>query len=465
MIGQQIRAIRIEELFGLYTYSLPEDGKSLRDAAILYGDNGVGKTTILKLVFHLLSPADNRSHRSALTKVAYRRLEVELTSGAIFRAEREEDVSSTEVLLTIWRGNKVLAEWRFDSNSHRSVDLEHAELASIPFQVKRTQDGKYVVVSSKELKKETKSHPRGEGPYMSELKRLAPTVFLLNADRRLDSDSVPDPSDEVQLRRVLRYEDVKRVNDLVARSREIALTQALSSATQWIGKQAVQGANRGSTNVHSVYVNVLKHLSAKSHGEEVDVSEVALLLNRLTQVEVKSKSLARYEFTPALPTAEFKKALQARARAKRDLAAKLLKPYVDSLEGRLTALEPIYQLVDTFVSVINEFLSDKALSFRLSNGFTIKNRLSRHLGAPELSSGEQQLLLLFCYVLIARDQPSVFIVDEPEISLNVKWQRKLVQSLLDITEGTQIQFVLASHSMELLAQHRSRVVKLESSHA
>jgi predicted ATPase len=55
----------------------------------------------------------------------------------------------------------------------------------------------------------------------------------------------------------------------------------------------------------------------------------------------------------------------------------------------------------------------------------------------------------------------VFIIDEPELSLNVKWQRRLVQSLLDCTEGASVQFLMASHSMELLARHRSHVVPLK----
>jgi ABC-type glutathione transport system ATPase component len=114
------------------------------------------------------------------------------------------------------------------------------------------------------------------------------------------------------------------------------------------------------------------------------------------------------------------------------------------------------------VSIINSLLSDKTISFGLSQGFSIHNRLGVSLSPAQLSSGEQQLLLLFCYVLTARDASTVFMIDEPEISLNIKWQRQLVQSLLDITKGTSIQFILASHSMELLAQHRNRVIKLEN---
>ena len=119
-------------------------------------------------------------------------------------------------------------------------------------------------------------------------------------------------------------------------------------------------------------------------------------------------------------------------------------------------------MIALFQCIKNGLLRDKTISFKLSQGFSLQNRLGVPLAPAQLSSGEQQLLLLFCYVLTARDNPTIFMIDEPEISLNIKWQRQLVKFLLDITEGASIQFVFASHSMELLAQHRSRVVKLEN---
>ncbi|HAV1455310.1 TPA: ATP-binding protein, partial [Enterobacter hormaechei subsp. steigerwaltii] len=56
----------------------------------------------------------------------------------------------------------------------------------------------------------------------------------------------------------------------------------------------------------------------------------------------------------------------------------------------------------------------------------------------------------------------IFMIDEPEISLNIKWQRIIINSLLDITDGANIQFIFASHSLEIISQHRHRVVKLEN---
>ena len=107
-------------------------------------------------------------------------------------------------------------------------------------------------------------------------------------------------------------------------------------------------------------------------------------------------------------------------------------------------------------------MTDKEIRFQLSQGFMIINRFGDILQPAQLSSGEQQLLLLFCYVLVARDTPSIFMIDEPEISLNIKWQRIIINSLLDITDGANIQFIFASHSLEIISQHRHRVVKLEN---
>ena len=68
---------------------------------------------------------------------------------------------------------------------------------------------------------------------------------------------------------------------------------------------------------------------------------------------------------------------------------------------------------------------------------------------------------MFCHVLTTRDNPSIFIIDEPELSLNIVWQRMLVASILEVARGAKLQLILASHSMEILAKHRDRVVSMQ----
>lgn len=460
MPAHLISNIRIDGLFGLYTYSVPRNGE-LTNAAILYGDNGVGKSTVLRLAFHLLSAAHNRGHRSALYQTDYNKMEVTLASGIRLTAEATQPKTNKRLLLTVFSGDNPLAVWDYRPNERRSSYYDDDTIL-----IEEYEGGRRIIRKEKKTpyRNKTGDVPHGEEAYLSALKQHVPALFILNADRRLDSDSVSDPSDEVELRRTMQFGEPKRINELVARSREIALSQALSAAARWISRKAVLGTNQGSTNVHSVYGDVLRRIvSSNSRQGAAELSSgitLSDLLDKLIKIDIKSAEHARYELATHLPTTDFRSALGNGS--KTALAAELLQPYIQSVESRLEAVEPTYQLIDRFVTIVNGLLSDKTITFKLSQGFSIQNRLGVPLTPAQLSSGEQQLLLLFCYVLIARDAPTVFMIDEPEISLNIKWQRQLVQSLLDITEGANIQFILASHSMELLAQHRNRVIKLEN---
>ena len=52
------------------------------------------------------------------------------------------------------------------------------------------------------------------------------------------------------------------------------------------------------------------------------------------------------------------------------------------------------------------------------------------------------------------------MIDEPEISLNIKWQRELIDAMRKITKDSKNQLVIATHSIELLAQYSETVVSL-----
>ncbi len=455
MANRLISKIKVKNLFGYYSYSLPEDGY-LSEATILYGDNGVGKSTLLQLAFHLLSAANDRGHRTALYKAKFEVLEVDLSSGYKLCAEFSKKMTRKTLSLSIINSDGLsVAVWDY-CPADKSFRVQDEN-----FYLEFDEINKRVIKKHKIKTNEVPTR-KGQEAYMEVLKSIVPAVYILDADRRLDSDYVADPSDEVELRRLVHMEDARKIKDLVARSRDIALSQALAAASRWIGRKAVQSANRGSENVHTVYANVLRRLSAASGAQtnSLDDSDFSELNRNLMGIEEKTEELACYELATPLSTVEFRKALGTRSKAKKALAADLLDPYVASINSRLTAIDPIYKIVDKFIKTVNGLLSDKSIYFKLSQGFSFKNRLGESLDSSLLSSGEQQLLLLFCYVLVARDDASIFMIDEPEISLNIKWQRQLIQSLLDITCDSNIQFIFASHSMELLSQHRNRVVKL-----
>ncbi len=452
-----ITKIRITKLFGLYNYDLPNNG-DLSDAVIFYGDNGVGKSTLLRLVFHLMSTANDRGHRTALYNADFESLYVTLSSNITLVARRLNGEKLDILRLEIRSASKLIALWEYFPRHEPRSEVERAMMILEGAEYGR---GQIRTQRTKVRSKKEESVPQGNEAYLSALSDYVPKMFILNAERKLDSDTVSDPSDEMELRRYMHYDTPKRINELVVRSREIALSQALNSAARWIGSRAIKGTNQGSMNVHSVYVDVLQHLMVPAtKGKTTPQKNIqTALVQRLEKIEAEMAKQASYELATSLSTAPFRSAL-SKSKTKSDLAVELLQPYVRSLESRLEAVEPIYHVLNRFVTTLNTFLRDKEIAFKLSQGFNIVSKLGNSLEPSQLSSGEQQLLLLFSYVLTARDQPSVFMIDEPEISLNVKWQRQLIQSLLDVSENATIQFVFASHSIELLTQHRDRVVKL-----
>ena len=107
-----VKKIDVDELFGEYSYSLSIDNPvvDFSKLLILYGDNGSGKTTILRLIFHLLSPAMDRDHRTSLGRISFRRFAVELGDGTVVAAERPEGSLLGTYTLLVHRPDSGTAE-------------------------------------------------------------------------------------------------------------------------------------------------------------------------------------------------------------------------------------------------------------------------------------------------------------------------------------------------------------------
>jgi len=75
----------------------------------------------------------------------------------------------------------------------------------------------------------------------------------------------------------------------------------------------------------------------------------------------------------------------------------------------------------------------------------------------ELSSGEQQILSLLIKICAKADSDTVFLIDEPEISLHVSWQQQLPALLSLIAKEFQCSFVVATHSPIVVANARDKI--------
>ncbi len=120
----------------------------------------------------------------------------------------------------------------------------------------------------------------------------------------------------------------------------------------------------------------------------------------------------------------------------------------------------IYEPRDTFFEVLNEFLQRKNATISNKNEIAIITESKKNLQLRDLSSGEKQLIILLGEALLQEKQPWIYIADEPELSLHVKWQEILIDSLRRINPLSQI--VVATHSPDIVGSYGNRVFDLET---
>lgn len=65
-----------------------------------------------------------------------------------------------------------------------------------------------------------------------------------------------------------------------------------------------------------------------------------------------------------------------------------------------------------------------------------------------LSSGEKQLLVIMLTALVQENRPGVLFMDEPEISLHIEWQQRLITLIRTLNPNVQI--ILCTHSPAII---------------
>jgi ABC-type cobalamin/Fe3+-siderophores transport system ATPase subunit len=114
--------------------------------------------------------------------------------------------------------------------------------------------------------------------------------------------------------------------------------------------------------------------------------------------------------------------------------------------------------IDELMKVFNGHLyKGKKLRVNDKDVFVEFTKVKRH-GLEKLSSGERHLLtFLTLFLIIGRDR-NFFIIDEPEISLNMKWQRELMPLLSELSPNSQI--IVATHSSSIAHRNSKYLVEL-----
>ena len=432
-----ITDVEVTQLFGRYDYRIrfPNDDTEMPKIALLYGDNGTGKTTILKLIFHLLSSSLGRQHKSFVASVPFRQFSILFSDGYRLTASRP------------------------NNHAAGSFDLQLADRDRSYSQARIEIDPESRSVTRQLISKKIQNILRS-------ISELDVAVLYLGDNRDLEGDTLLESDRRRHVRR--RMSPQFRENDAFSmeargnEAQESNLVESIHRTESDFNIEVIRASSTGESDAGRTYIDILRTIaSAKTLTKNELDEKVETLTSELEELEGISEEFAEFGFGSTIDADSLARSLllATETEATLAIAVEVLASFLNGQRVRLNALRPTYEKISRFVRITNEYLIDKSIRFDIYDGLSIHIH-GDELNPDLLSSGERHLLLLFLNVLISSDGTQLFIIDEPELSLNAKWQRRLVDSLVELSGNSKCQFLMATHSIELLAKHSEHVMRL-----
>ncbi|WGG44185.1 AAA family ATPase [Rossellomorea sp. DA94] len=130
--------------------------------------------------------------------------------------------------------------------------------------------------------------------------------------------------------------------------------------------------------------------------------------------------------------------------------------------------DAINKPIETFFYTLNSYLKDSGKTIEFNNKdkkLHFYTETSKGITTNHLSSGEKHILIFFAYLILGMKEKErgIFIVDEPELSLHLKWQEKFSSDLLKV--APKLQIIFATHSPEIVGKHRNNIRIIGGDHA
>lgn len=322
-----INKLKIFGLFEEYNLSL-----NFKETTVLVGDNGIGKTTILKIINGILTNNDK-----SLSTISHSKIEAIL--------ENNSKYISTK--------NKI-------NPSEATNEI-----------VKKIEEDLLKIINNK-ITKEQKDK------------------LIKNLKEKI-SKKINDDINEIITNK--KTNEIKQPN--------INKTLEKKDQKSFIGKIEID--RKFSDEIKKINVCYISNINLSANS-----------VQNITKIDGELSTLLELETIPEIENL-------VKSKTKKEIFTKNLNKYLNDSEKKA-------------------FIKDKTINIKKKNGDILNQK--------KLSSGENQLIYILLKICNTIGKKSVIILDEPEISLHLKWQKKLLSTIKEINPQSQI--IAATHSPALV---------------
>lgn len=404
-----LKCIEIKNLFGRFNYTLDFEGKNI---VILTGPNGFGKSTILQII-----DAISNDRIFYLLKIEFKEIRFYFVCNNkdVFFTIAKKDGNLYIDNLPIkfegrWKNINKIINNLTDIYSKERKPIDEKYLHDFDFFFEKIIDEKFENIRQQ---KATKNNFRQR---LNELINNLGDVRIISEQRLLKKKNLNEKNEEIV--------------DVV-----LHLPGELKKKISKVSDRYSNIANK----LDSTYPQRL--FNAKDEIKTEDEFRVYM-----EDSKIKFNKLREYDLAemPSIGESQYNSKY-----------ATALKIYFDDFAKKYEVFEPLIKKFDLFTSIINARFNFKKIKISKTNGLEVvdQNDENKKISLQQLSSGEKQEIILFYNLIFNTKDNLLLLIDEPEISLHIVWQKMFLDDLLKIIDVTKINVILATHSPQIISNH------------
>lgn len=435
----ELNSIKIQKLFGLFDYNIELNNEE--NLTILTGPNGYGKTTILNIIYNLFNQRF----------FYFQKLNFELIT-LFFEQSRKIEITKK-------KGKEKIEQTIQVINNQQRIINQNIETTDIHLSLFINNIQEDTFVYNSEL----------ENRLAQELRRFYP-IRQLTSDLWFDDRT----GRQVSINEFLNENSTQlpeRIITLIKRqgNQNTQILQILSQTSVYLIKEQrllKQVVDNRSPNSNSSFINTIeeyaKELKILIEQKQLEAYQITQQLDssfpkRLIECkEFLSESDFNYRFTELTKKQELLKTFGI-ATTIQDVTEynnetkNVLTVYLEDSEKKVKVYDELLNKIELFVNILNEKkFAFKSIVINGSQGFYFQLNTGQRLNLTDLSSGEQQEVVLQYELLFKTNPNTLILIDEPEISLHVMWQKAFIQDLQRIAKMKQISFLLSTHAPQII---------------
>lgn len=415
-----ISKLQIEGLYDLYNYDISFDDERENQMTILTGPNGYGKTTILKILSSLKSKSLYYFY-----VIKFHEIKISFSDASIlditqsYKSEPEIEKNSDrkgsleKEVRFIWHkaDGQVFSQFVYNRTNIRKALRSFRFLISVrgeEFDDLSSREKEEALLNNEEFNEQI-ANANGQSQFLMQLEAIRtyyiPSNRIYN-EAHEENDELPIE----KIRKALMAELTRAQRDFLLYSQQV-----------------------DSKFIKSLLVACDVECSEESYRKLKE------------EVEERMGMLVGYQLTSKVEIPEFNEGNK-----------NVLFAYLNGLKEKFGKYSSTLNKMNLFKEMLtSKRFANKSIIFSPRHGFIIKSNNGEFLNEYQLSSGEQNEIVMLYRLVYEVPDYGLLLIDEPENSLHVAWQKMIVDDLTRIASVKKLQIIIATHSPSIVSKGRS----------